>query len=70
MADEMEFDTRSRYDINLLAAVSIPIAVAPFSYLFGILFIVHFVSSEARAVWMSTVILTSLTITAYWLFLD
>jgi hypothetical protein len=57
--------TRSRETIDPAVAVSLPIAVAPFGYLFGSLFVTHLFSSETRAVWMATVALTSLTLLVY-----
>ncbi|WP_254838797.1 hypothetical protein [Natronomonas marina] len=48
-----------------VATAAIPIAVAPFGYLLGALFVVHLGLSEARAVWLTTVLLTSLALAGY-----
>jgi len=61
---------RRESNIKLLSAVSIPIAVAPFGYLFDTLFTVHHASTETRAVWLSTIALTSITCAAYALWSD
>ena len=65
MTDWLASNTRCPSDTHLLTAVSIPIAVAPFGYLLGTLVTVHHVSTETRAVWLSTVALTSITFAAY-----
>ncbi len=51
--------------IRPAAAAAIPIAVAPFGYLLGALFVVHLGPSETRAVWLTTVLLTSITLAGY-----
>lgn len=48
-------------DIDPVVAVCLPIAVAPFSYLIGSLFITHLVNSEIQAVWVTTVALIVLS---------
>jgi len=53
-----------------LAAVAMPVAAAPFGYLAGSLLVVHVVPSETRAVWLSTVALTSLALLGYAVLVD
>ncbi|WP_224332600.1 hypothetical protein [Haloprofundus halobius] len=56
--------------IDPAVAVALPIAVAPFGYLVGYLFVVHLVASEAEAVWLTTVVATTLAFLGYSLAFD
>lgn len=51
--------------IDPVVAVCLPIAVAPFSYLIGSLFISHLIRSEIEAVWLTTVALIVLSFFAF-----
>jgi len=51
-----------RSDVSVVDAVSIVVATAPFGYLFGSLFTVHVVPSETMAVWLTTVVLSALSL--------
>jgi len=56
---------RSSASIDSVSAAAIPIAVAPFGYLLGNLFVVHLVPSVVQAVWLSTVVLTVIALLGY-----
>ena len=52
-------------DIDPVVAVCLPVAVAPFGYLIGSLFVSHLVRSEIEAVWLTTVALTALSLLVF-----